>query len=72
MCTVAIPPTGNAAEVYVFGTQFCMCVWGMMLGGLLVYHVILPLLYNMNFISLSQVSKKGIIGIDYFFANALW
>lgn len=58
LCTLVIPPTGNATEVYIFGTQFCMCVLGMVFGGLLVYHIVLPLLYNMNLISLSQVSKS--------------
>ncbi|KAK3885279.1 hypothetical protein Pcinc_010490, partial [Petrolisthes cinctipes] len=50
----AIAILGNASEVYIFGTQICMNVVGLALGGLLLYHVILPVLCKMNIVSLSQ------------------
>ncbi|KAK3871540.1 hypothetical protein Pcinc_023325 [Petrolisthes cinctipes] len=50
----AITVLGNSGEVYSHGTQICTVLVGVTLSGILIYHIILPILYNLSLVSMIQ------------------
>ncbi|XP_069946850.1 sodium-dependent multivitamin transporter [Cherax quadricarinatus] len=50
----AISILGNATEVYLYGTQLCVMLLGLIPGCVLVYHVIIPVFYNLKIVSVSE------------------
>ncbi|XP_069176449.1 sodium-coupled monocarboxylate transporter 1-like [Procambarus clarkii] len=54
----AISLLGNATELYLFGTQLCTCLLGIIPGCVFVHQVILPIFYNLKIVSLSQYIEK--------------
>lgn len=56
--------SGNATEVYLFGTQLCVAMLGFIPGCLVVYYVLLPILHGLKLVSLNQVGL-GRVRIHY-------
>ncbi|XP_069942038.1 sodium-dependent multivitamin transporter-like [Cherax quadricarinatus] len=54
----AISILGNGTEVYLYGTQLCVMLLGFIPGCALVYHVIIPVFYNLRIVSVSEYLEK--------------
>ena len=50
--------SGNPTEVYYFGAQVVTTLLGVIPGAVLVHQVFLPIFYNLQIVSLNEVSES--------------
>ena len=52
---------GTSTEIYVYGIQYAYILAGPMIMGLFFHFIVVPVFYDLNFVSMFEVAEKNFI-----------